>query len=283
MISRNSICLLLIVGLLFAGVIAEEVIGSIGKVQTVSLNVYPGEYAKTSMRIKNPTNKSVFVAILVSGEVTELISLENETMNLEAWEETDLIINVFIPEGTAAGNHHGSIRVQILSVHSTVPVTIRVLERWSGPLDVKINPLTDVIAPGKGLDVDVSIYNLGTEDADLELSLQLIDSITNEPVIEKNRNISLGNSAVLIERIDIQEDMREGKYILKCVVRYTDRRYGETVKIEYIDVRKSFSDLELSGVPIWQIYVVPLALSLVVLAFLLITFKYYSGKKESIR
>jgi len=100
--------------------------------------------------------------------------------------------------------------------------------------------LVDVVSPGKTLMVEVSIYNLETEEVDFELSLQLIDTITNEVVIEKRKNISAGTLVVMMEKIDISEDIREGKYIVKGTARYQGAREGSVVAIEYVDVRSPY-------------------------------------------
>jgi len=239
--------------------------------QVVSAELYPGEYTKTSIRIKNPSNKSAMMFANVSGKVTDFISFENETVELMPGAESDLIINTFIPEGTSAGNYYGEIKLIIVNITSTVPVNIRVLERRERLLDMKINPLTDVIAPGKTLRVDVSIYNLGTKDVDLELSLQLVDTITNDIVVEKKENISIaaGSSVPRIEDINISEGVREGKYIVKGIARYQAEGEREVVSISYVDVRKSFFELEFFGIPVWIILVAFFTLTLAYVAFLL--------------
>jgi len=239
--------------------------------QVVSAELYPGEFTKTSIRIKNPSNRSTAMLANISGKVVDFISFENQTVELKPGEESDLIINTFIPEGTTAGNYYGELRLTIANITSNIPVNIRVLERRERLLDLKINPLTDVIAPGRTLRVDVSIYNLGTKDVDVEFLLQLVDSITNDIVVEKTENISIaaGASIPRIEDLNISEGVREGKYIVKGIARYQGEGEREVVSISYVDVNKSFFELQLFGIPIWIILLVFFLITLAYVAFLL--------------
>jgi len=239
--------------------------------QVVSAELYPGEFTKTSIRIKNPSNKSALMLADISGKVMDFISFEEETVELTPGEESDLVINTFIPEGTAAGNYYGELRLTIVDITSNIPVNIRVLERRERLLDLKINPLTDVIAPGKTLRVDVIIYNLGTKDVDVTFLLQLVDSITNDIVVEKTENISIaaGASIPRIEDLNISDGIREGKYIVKGIARYQGEGEREVISISYVDVSKSFFELKLFGIPVWIILLVFFLITLAYVAFLL--------------
>ncbi|MBU4266427.1 MAG: DUF87 domain-containing protein, partial [Candidatus Altiarchaeota archaeon] len=239
--------------------------------QVVSAELYPGEFTKTSIRIKNPSNKSTTMLANISGKVMDFVSFENQTVELKPGEESDLIINTFIPEGTTAGNYYGELTLTIADITSNIPVNIRVLERRERLLDLKINPLMDVIAPGRTLRVDVSLYNLGTKDVDVEFLLQLVDSITNDIVVEKTENISIaaGASIPRIDDLNISEGVREGKYIVKGIARYQGEGEREVISISYVDVNKSFFELQLFGIPIWIILLVFFLITLAYVAFLL--------------
>lgn len=239
--------------------------------QVVSAELYPGEYTKTSIRIKNPSNKSASMSINISGKVIDFISFENKSVELTPGEESDLVINTFIPQGTSAGNYYGEITLTIAGITSNIPVNIRVLERKERLLDLKINPLIDVISPGKTLRVDVSLYNLGTKDVNVEFLLQLVDSVTSEIVVERTENISIaaGSNIPWIDNINISRGIREGKYIVKGIARYRGEGEREVVSISYVDVRKSFFELEFFGIPVWIILLIFFLITLIYVAFLL--------------
>lgn len=224
--------------------------------QIVSAELYPLEFTRTSIRIKNPANLSTNMLINVTGKVVDFIILENTSITLNAGEETDLVIGTYIPEGITPGNYYGEITLTMAGVSSNIPVNIRVLATREKLLDLKIQPLTDVIEPGDKLKVEAIIYNLGeVKRVDAQLELQLIDISTNEIISRNNESLIVETTTTVIREINISKEIREGRYMVKGIARYSIEagRTRDVSSFGYIAIRRSFFSLTIFGIPIWII------------------------------
>ncbi len=249
-----------------------------GSTKLISAELYPAEFTKTSIRVKNPSNLVTEMHINVTGKVIDFIILDNMSITLKPGEETDLIIGTYIPEETPSGTYYGGIILSLAGTTYNIPVNIRVLATREKLLDIKISPLTDVIEPGDKLGVETIIYNLDeTKRLDVQLDLQLIDINTNEIIVETSDDIVVATTITQIEELDIPRNIKEGKYILKGTARYTtDDKVRETSNISYLTIRHKFITEEYKPTfDVSQYSTIFIAFALImVLVFLIIAFKY---------
>ncbi len=239
--------------------------------QVVSAELYPLEFTRTSIRIKNPANLTTAMVVNVTGKVLDFIILENTSITLNAGEETDLVIGTYIPEGTPPGNYYGELILTMAGTSSNIPINIRVLATSEKLLDLKIQPLTDIIEPGDKLKVEATIYNLGgVKRVDARLELQLIDISTNEIVSMSNESLIVETTTTVIREINVSNDVREGRYMIKGIARYSIEagRARDVSSLAYISIRRSFFSLTVFGIPVWLILAVFFSVALVYGAYI---------------
>ncbi|MCK5476830.1 MAG: DUF87 domain-containing protein, partial [Candidatus Aenigmarchaeota archaeon] len=165
--------------------------------------------------------------------------------------EVELPLRIFIPLYTKPGLYLGGIKIIADEFDKRIPVSIRVLKTTESLLDLKIQPLTDMISPDETLKSEVSIYNLGkTKRVDIQLNLQLIDGKTEEIILETEESIAIETTVSLIKNIKIPKDLPLGKYVVKAIASYTadKNQTMQASSIAYVTVVEPWYDRKLFGI-----------------------------------
>ncbi|RLE11666.1 hypothetical protein DRJ04_07620, partial [Candidatus Aerophobetes bacterium] len=225
--------------------------------QSITLDMLPGEYTETTIKVKNILDKRAVIKAEASGRVKDFITFIVQSIELNPEEEGDIKLKIFIPPQTIPGLYYGEVIVSAGDKKDSVPVTIRVVEVREKLLDIKIQPVFNVIAPGEPVRIEVNIYNLGeTKRVDVQLILQLIDSRTDEVIKETEESLAIETSVTTLKSIKTDPDTPEGKYIVKAIAHYTSKqnRRMEATSVAYITIQIPWYARKLFGtLPVWAI------------------------------
>ena len=238
--------------------LAKPESGVVVGVPSISIELYPAEFTKTSIPVKNRLEKITNLSLNVMGKVVDFMTFENMSLLLEPGAERDIIIGIYIPVGTPPAHYYGEVEINMINMTTRIPVSIRVLTSKEELLNVEITPLADVIGPGEKLRIDTIINNLGeTKRIDVQLLLQLIDMDTNDVVFETTKDLVVETSTTVIGELNISPTLPEKKYMVKGIAKYNingDVRTSQDVK--YIPVTRSFFSVTLFGIPVWLMFVI---------------------------
>jgi hypothetical protein len=235
-----------------------EITGEAVDIQTISVELYPGETLETGIHAKNILGDTVPVTANLTGNIVDFMSIENPQMTLDPGEETTFNLYIYIPSDSVAGIYFGKIKVNLgreKPVTSIIPVNIRILESRGRLLEMNVKPMQESIPPAETLDVQITLYNLGESDLRVRVDLQLVDVNTKQILSgEEHEYLVEGNGYISpIEKLNITGNVSEGRYIVKGITYYEIRggREREISSMAYIEVRKPFLELTLLGIPIW--------------------------------
>ncbi len=90
-------------------------------------------------------------------------------------------------------------------------------------LDVETEKLTTLVQPGGELTFQVNLMSFGSgQRYDVLLEYKLIDRDTDVVVLEKMETVALSTTVEKIEKFEIPQDMRPGKYLLRVDAIYQD-------------------------------------------------------------
>lgn len=238
--------------------------------QIVSAELYPGETIRTTIHVKNVLENTSLVELNVTGRIGNFITFETPIIELPGYEEADVSIIVFIPLDTPPGAYYGELKIISGDVVANIPVNLRVLESRERILDLKIQPLSDEVSPGDQVRVEVSIYNLGGRArVDSHLTLQVVDIVTNDPLVEIYDNITVERTVSVVKALNMSRDIPEGRYVVRGIVSYVD--LGGNLQyvsaVGYVTVKKSFFQLTFFGVPVWLILFTAFTLTAVYIVY----------------
>jgi len=237
------------------GMPSREAVSVTPGMQIVSVDLYPGESMRTSIRVRNVLNVTSPLTVNVTGTLSKIITIENPRMILEPGEESELRIIIHIPKDFMPGAYSGGIigKLGENSIPFEVPINIRVRAPTEELLRLEIKPLTDTVEPGQSIKVQVNIYNRGEIKRNVNLSLQLIDVNTEDIITTTDDSIQVEKTVSITKNLTVPQDAIEGQYILKGTATYLGmmNRTKTVDDLTYITVRRSFFQLTLFGIPLW--------------------------------
>ncbi len=246
-------------------------VGSPTGMQIISVDLYPGEEVKTSVRVRNVLGVSATLETSVIGRIAEFIDIENPHIDLESGEEVYLNLSIHVPMDAMSGIYSGSISLQLDDIKSDIPANIRVLLPQRGLLQIKIEPLMESIHPGEGLPVQITIKNPQRIKQNVNLSLQLLKSGTGEILSEVKNTYYITETTGVRRYLQISQDVEDGRYGVRGVIQYLgiDGRIEEIEDIRYVNVKKPLLSTTFFGIPIWFILGIFFILMGMCLAFII--------------
>ncbi len=242
--------------------------------ESIELEMISSEYAEFSIKIENTLSKNATFRINATGDTARFITISQRSAILASGESADINARVFIPPETIPGLYKGRIEVSADQYSDYVPVQIRVLQYRHKFLHIEITPLVNEIIPGEPIPVETRIYNLGTTtDMKVLLKMQLIDPMTETTVKEIKESILVETNFVAVKKISTDEDMPEGKYMIRAVADYVseENRKMSASSISYVTVRMPWYLTKLFNViPVWL-----LLAFFAVVALITVTLRYH--------
>jgi len=255
------------------------------KVETDSIykELFAGESSIVRMRLKNLLSSEKTVILEPMGDVKDFISFDSSFITLNPNEARDVIVKIVVPKFTVPGSYDGDIAIRSGAEEGKVPVTIKVLSPEGKLLDVKIQPLTDVIAPGKVLRLQVDLLNLGkTKTVDVQFDLQLIDVETGEIVTRAEEAFAVETSTSSIKNLTIPKSTPIGKYMIKGTAYYSNLELDgdmQASSIAYVNVDHPFLFRKFLFVPVWGWALGILAIGSIVGIYIYIRWREYQKKR----
>jgi hypothetical protein len=270
----------------------EEIIRSylnIGgvKMETTSIykELFSGDTTTFRVSLVNSLNRENSVDVKATGDISKFLFFESTHITLAAAEKSTLLVKVVVPKFTVPGNYDGDLVLSAGGSEGEIPVTIRILSPEGNLLDVKIQPLTNSIPPGKTLRLQTDLINLGkTDKVDVQFDLQLIDINTGEIIVRTEESFAVENTISTIKELKIPEGIKTGKYMIKGTAYYSNVELDgemQASSLAYVNVEYSLLQRNLFGIKMWVYLLFLLGIVLLVSAYFFI--QYLEMKKRRFR
>ncbi len=226
------------------------------KLETSSIyrELFAGDTATLTIRLKNTLNTPTTLSLGADGDIKSFVFFASPKIVLNKTEERTSLIKVVIPRDTKSGSYNGNLVIKSAKQTGKIPVTIRILEPQGKLLDVKIQPLTPSVAPGKILRLQTDIANLGrTNRVDIQFNLELMNLKTGEIITRSEQAFSVKTSLSAVKNLTIPQDIEPGKYMIKATAYYSNVEFKNmhATSLAYIEVQYPFFSRKLFSVPYW--------------------------------
>ncbi|MFA6049053.1 MAG: helicase HerA-like domain-containing protein [Candidatus Micrarchaeia archaeon] len=247
--------------------------------QNIYVELYSTEATQASVHVRNSKNEVSTIYARATGSIADFVQFDKQSVTLSPGEESDFKMVVRVPAGERAGSYNGAIELTQDNATASVPMQVRVLESKERLIDLKIQPLSEVVAPGRTLRNEVSIYNLGeSKRIDATLKIQVVNPSSETVLQEIEDQILVETTISKIISIEIPKDAPDGKYVLRAIASYasTANRTREATALAYFRVGRTLLDFTILGLPLWFIISIILTITAV-------TVFYYYEKREAER
>jgi hypothetical protein len=238
----------------------------------ISEELFAGEVVTMTIQLKNALDEVADIVISATGEAASFMFFGANDLVFGPGETREVVIKIIAPRFAQVGEYTGSLIIESEHEKDEVGVDIDVLSPDGKLLDVKIQPLTDVVAPGEDLYLRISAVNFGdTESVDIEFDLQLIDLSNNDVVARFEDRFVVETVIGLTKNFPIASDIEPGKYMIQGIAYYSNVELEGTMQassIAYVKVQHDFVDRKMFGIYLW-IYLLTVAI------ILAIAFLYY--------
>ncbi len=257
----------------------KEELGISTAAQNIYIELYHNEATQASVHVRNPRNAVSTIFARGIGAIEGFLEFDKQSIDLAPGAEADFKLIVRVPAGTRPGSYNGQIELSQENVNATIPIQIRVLESKERLIDLKIQPLSEVVAPGRTLRTEINIYNLGeSKRIDANLKVQILDPSSETVLQEIEDQVSIETTVSTIKALEIPRDSKDGKYIVRAIASYaaTANRTREATSLAYFNVQRTIWDITILGLPVWFIATILAAIGLV-------SGFYYYEKREAER
>jgi hypothetical protein len=207
--------------------IVAESIEIITGTRFIYLEMYPGDTTSTSIFVKNNQKLgSIFTTQFVGNAKDFVTFLGPSFAYLMPGSGEYHKIQVSIPGDAKQGIYSGEVSASGGGVTDKIPVTIKVLEKKQGLLDLKIEALKTSVRPGDSGSYEIKLYNLGkTGRVDVQLKLQVYNPKTNETIAEKVETLAVETSLSALSELAIPANAKDGSYEVRATAFYTDSSF----------------------------------------------------------
>jgi len=249
--------------------------------------LFPGDTATVRIKLRNTVNSEVPVSLSVTGDIVPLIFFESSNIMLGALERRDVSIKIIIPKFARIGDYDGDLVVTSGEEEGMIPFTIKVLPPEGKLLDVKVQPLTPIVAPGEILRLQVDLLNLGkTKSVDVQFDLQLVDINTGDIVTRNEEAFAVETSLSTVKNLTVPEWVEPGRYMVKAVAYYSNVELEGTMQassIAYVQVQHRFFRRKLLGVYLWVWWFVLLGIAAAIGGYYLWNWLEYRKKRFKVK
>ena len=238
----------------------------------ISEELFAGEVVTVTIQLKNALDQVADIVISATGEAASFMFFGANDLVFGPGETREVVIKIIAPRFAQVDKYVGSLIVESGHEKDEVSVVVEVLSPDGKLLDVKIQPLTDVVAPGEDLYLRISAVNFGdTKSVDIEFDLQLIDLDNNDVVARFEDRFVVETVIGLTKNFSISPDIEPGKYMIQGIAYYSNVELEGTMQassIAYVKVQYDFFERKMFGIYLW-IYLLTVAI------ILIIAFLYY--------
>ncbi|MBI5225504.1 DUF87 domain-containing protein [Candidatus Micrarchaeota archaeon] len=253
-------------------------------VQSITIELLPGEDSQTPFHLKNNLNISSNISITIAGTAKQFVTPSVSSIKLIRLHETDILLFASIPEGTRPSTYYGELQLSNEVGKVSIPLVVRVLEkRENRAIDLRLQPLVESLDPGETLRVEVNLYNLADpKDYKGAFTLELVDPVTDTIIVQNPpEEITFQTTLNSIKPLKIPRDTRTGRFVVRGIYEYNlGSGKREISAVAYVRIQTSIWSSKLFGtLSLWQLFPI-----LIVLAASAITYyRQYSYQKSKRR
>ncbi|MEM3167319.1 MAG: DUF87 domain-containing protein [Candidatus Anstonellales archaeon] len=216
---------------------------------SIYFELYPGEETTTSTTLRSTLDAETKVTIRVVGNVKPYVVPSVESLTIPPHGEADITLYVTLPPDAKPGVYYGSVEFENdVGGLIQVPFNLRILQEKDRLLDLKIQPVDNVVEPGGRLRIETNIYNLGeARRVDAQLKIQMIEQTTDKILTQIEEALAIETSLSSVKTVEVPGDAVEGKYILRAIATYpvSSGLSREAVSVSTVQVRRSLTPLLL--------------------------------------
>ena len=224
------------------------------KLETTSIykEMFAGETTTVRIKVKNTLNTNSIISAESEGDIKQFIFFENNRIELGPKQDRDILIKIVAPKAIEAGNYDGDVVFKSGEDSGKIPATIRILSPEGKLLDVKIQPLTPVVAPGEVLRLQTDLLNLGkTKRVDVQFDLQLLDVNTGEIMARAEEAFAVETTVSTIKNLTIPASLSPGRYMVKATAYYSNIEQSmQASSIAYVQVQYPFWQRKVFGISV---------------------------------
>jgi hypothetical protein len=236
-----------------------------------------GSFINVPITISNFRTGSMSVMLGIEGDVSPLIKLDQDTLNIDANSNQELIITIL--GNVETGVYEGDL-VMSGDIDEKIHILVLVYEKEKLPIEalvIKLVVADDQVTQGDYLKYRVDIQNLlKEEEYNIKLTHKVINDATKKQYIVESDDINVQTSFSLLKNFLITEDFEPGEYVLAVDAQYLGYVSRHT---EMFDVVKPFYRYSLFGIiPLWWLLVAVIILA--VMTFIFIIYKRKQAQKQ---
>ena len=238
------------------------------------------ELIEERISIKNNDAVPITGFVTVEGNVSELVSLPNESATIQPGSEGEIALQFFGKGGNESA-YTGEL-VITGDVQERIPINFETYEGErtnAASIILDVSLLQPTIVRGNTLKFKVDVLNLLSESVkqvDVNIAVYPLSGsdMGNVSIYSEDYNFTVERSFAEVKDIEIPSETEIGDYILRVVITYDD----QAAQIDTLfTVQRKFYEQELFGIiPVWL-------LSLIVTLFSsgYMTYRVYKKKKEA--
>ncbi|MBI2671345.1 DUF853 family protein, partial [Candidatus Woesearchaeota archaeon] len=234
--------------------------------------LFSGEEITTKIQLKNTKATTSRITMSADGEVSKFIKFPLNVIDLNPYEDKEALININVPKFTEPRLYEGYIVLDGATEKDKVkiPITVKVLAPEGKLIEFKIEALNQIVSQGGEIKLQVDIVNLGKVNKfDLNLSFELVNSVTSEVAARKTMNLTLEDKISNVMSLDVPKRTPQGKYVVKGIITLLHGGDKELASsITFVDVKTPFLLRTIFGMPYWLI-LIAILLIMTVLSFLI--------------
>jgi len=255
------------------------------KIETTSIykEMFAGDTSTVRIRLRNMLSEISYINLSVEGDVVDFLFFDTTSVVMDPNQIRDVIVKISLPQFVDVGEYNGNIVLGSGEDEGKIPVTINILSPEGKLLDVKIQPLTETIAPGETLRLQTDLLNLGkTKIVDVQFDLQLVDVETAEIVARQEEAFAVETSTSVVKNLTIPENVKVGKYMVKGTAYYSNVELDGTMQassIAYVDVQYPLLQRKIFGIKVWFYLIGLLVVAGLVGLFFYIRYREFKKKR----
>ena len=214
-------------------------------------------YELVEERISIKNNKAVPITGFASieGNVSDFVTLANESAVIPAGSEGDISLH-FFGKGASQSRYEGNL-VLTGDIQKKIPLVFETYEGETisaASIVVDISLLQPIVVRGSSLKFKTDVLNLLSEtsqDMKINYAIYMLEDneMANDTIYEELQNITVTRSYSEVKSVEIPSDAEIGDYILRVVMHYSNQT---STTDTLFTVRQHFYEHDLFGVvPVW--------------------------------
>jgi hypothetical protein len=237
--------------------------------------VIPGARKGYAIWISNSMSQPIQASILINGPASNLISLSENTVTVNALKEKEIGLDLIVPNNIDPGTYTGEIIVSSGSRKERLPITIFVTKEMS-EVQLTVKVITKTLKPNETLAFEFSIYSISQKKQFPSNVQYTIKSFKDDKVIYADSEYLLVKTPYQSLRyVHLPENITAGKYYVIVNATYENEMLSS---VDSFDVSASF----LTAKTI-RYGLITLAALLAITASIIAFKRYQEWKKSRVR